>query len=163
MQGFGLLALQAHFPSLHPPTCDPDAQSSNCRSVHGFNSILLYIALYTIALGEGCIRASLASLGADQFDTDDPIESRQWSSFFNWFTFGISSGAFSGLILIVWLEDNKGWDIGFAVGALLVLLGLLVLAFGFPYYRNQRPQGSPLTRVLQVASISDSVTFHLIM
>ncbi|KAH7681320.1 Proton-dependent oligopeptide transporter family protein [Dioscorea alata] len=148
--GFGLLALQAHFPSLHPPTCDPDAQSSNCRSVHGFNSILLYIALYTIALGEGCIRASLASLGADQFDTDDPVESRQWSSFFNWYTFGISSGAFSGLILIVWLEDNKGWDIGFAVGALLVLLGLLVLAFGFPYYRNQRPQGSPLTRVLQV-------------
>ncbi|KAJ0977178.1 hypothetical protein J5N97_012652 [Dioscorea zingiberensis] len=148
--GFGLLALQAHLPSLHPPSCDINAQSHNCQRLHGFNSILLYLGLYTIALGEGCVRATLASLGADQFDSDDPVESRQWSSFFNWFTFGISLGAFTGLLLIVWIENNKGWDIGFAVCSLLVLLGLLVLVFGFPFYRNQRPTGSPLTRIFQV-------------
>uniref|UniRef100_A0A1D1YSN1 Nitrate transporter 1.2 n=1 Tax=Anthurium amnicola TaxID=1678845 RepID=A0A1D1YSN1_9ARAE len=148
--GFGLLALQAHVPSLRPPQCDTAAEWSNCKQIHGFNAGLLYVAMYTIALGEGCIRAALASFGGDQFDNDDPVESQKKSSFFNWFAFGISLGAFTGLILIVWIENNRGWDWGFALSAFVILLGLVALACGFPFYRNFKPVGSPLTRLLQV-------------
>ncbi|XP_020107270.1 protein NRT1/ PTR FAMILY 4.6-like [Ananas comosus] len=148
--GYGLLALQAHLPSLHPQSCDINAQSSNCEEVHGLNSTILYIAMYTIAFGEGCIRACLPSLGGDQFDGEDPVESRLKSSFFNWFTFGISLGGFIGLTLIVWIENNKGWDVGLGICCFLVLSGLIVVACGFPFYRNQVPKGSPLTRMLQV-------------
>jgi len=70
-----------------------------------------------------------------------------------------------GLILIVWMDNNKGWDYGFGVSALGVLIGLLVLASGFPFYRNHKPEGSPLTRILQVELITQkfsqifSITF----
>ncbi|XP_066350064.1 protein NRT1/ PTR FAMILY 4.3-like isoform X1 [Miscanthus floridulus] len=152
--GYGLLALQAYVPSLHPPTCNIEAKSSNCKEAHGWNATLFYTALYISAFGEGCIRACLPSLGADQFDHEDPSESHQQSSFFNWFTFGISFGGFVGLIFIVWLENYKGWDIGLGLSAILILLGLLVFAAGLPFYRNQVPEGSPLTRILQVLVVA---------
>jgi len=148
-----LLALQAYLPSLHPPSCDIEDERTVCKEVHGWNATLLYAALYISAFGEGCIRACLPSLGADQFDHEDPTESRQQSSFFNWYTFGISLGGLVGLILIVWLETYKGWDIGLGLCAILVLLGLIVVAAGLPFYRNQVPEGSPLTRILQVVLI----------
>ncbi|KAE8785895.1 protein nrt1 ptr family -like isoform x1 [Hordeum vulgare] len=96
----------------------------------------------------------MPSLGADQFDRQDPTESRQQASFFNWYTFGISLGGFIGLILIVWLENYKGWDIGLGACAILVLFGLLVVAAGLPFYRNQVPEGSPHTRILQVLVVA---------
>ena len=150
VQGYGLLALQAYLPSLHPPACNIETELNNCKEVHGWNATLLYTALYLSAFGDGFIRVCLPSLGADQFDHEDPSESHQQSSFFNWYTFGISSGGFVGLIFIVWLENYKGWDIGFGVCAILILLGLLVVSAGLPFYRNQIPEGSPLTRILQV-------------
>jgi len=152
--GYGLLALQAYLPSLHPPSCNIEEQLTSCKEIHGWNAILLYVALYTIAFGEGCVRACLPSLGADQFDHEDPTESRQQSSFFNWFTFGISFGGLVGLILIVWLQNYKGWGIGLGLCAILILLGLLVFAAGLPFYRNQVPGGSPLTRILQVLVVA---------
>ncbi|KAI4965248.1 hypothetical protein ZWY2020_054935 [Hordeum vulgare] len=78
----------------------------------------------------GAIRACLPALGGDQFDNADPVERRLEASFFNWYTFSVSMGAFFGLIFIVWLENNKGWDVGFAVCAGIVLLGLLIWAAG---------------------------------
>ncbi|KAM3368306.1 hypothetical protein ACQJBY_016688 [Aegilops geniculata] len=152
--GYGLLALQAYLPSLRPPACNIEAELNSCEVVHGWNATLLYTALYMTAFGDGFIRVCLPSLGADQFDHEDPSESRQQSSFFNWYTFGISFGGFVGLILIVWLENYKGWDIGLGVCAILILLGLLIVAAGFPFYRNQVAQGSPLTRILQVLVVA---------
>jgi dipeptide/tripeptide permease len=94
VQGYGLLALQAHLPSLHPAPCNIEADLSNCKEVHGWNATLLYGALYINAFGDGFVRSCMPSLGADQFDHKDPSESRQKSSFFNWYTFGISLGGF---------------------------------------------------------------------
>ncbi|XP_047067048.1 protein NRT1/ PTR FAMILY 4.5-like [Lolium rigidum] len=152
--GYGLLALQAHLPSLHPAPCNVEAELSSCKEVHGWNATLLYASLYINAFGDGFVRSCMPSLGADQFDHRDPIESRQKSSFFNWYTFGISLGGFIGLIFIVWLENYKGWDIGLGVCAILILFGLLIVAAGLPFYRNQVPEGSPLTRILQVLVVA---------
>ncbi|KAL6903590.1 hypothetical protein ACP4OV_004403 [Aristida adscensionis] len=152
--GYGLLALQAHLPSLHPPPCNMEAELSNCKEVNGWKAALFYAALYISAFGEGCVRACLPSLGADQFDHEDPSEVRQQSSFFNWYTFGISFGGFVGLIFLVWLENYKGWDTGLGFSAILILLGLIVVAAGTPFYRNQVPEGSPLTRMLQVLVVA---------
>ncbi|KAL6842267.1 hypothetical protein ACP4OV_027915 [Aristida adscensionis] len=147
--GLVLLAMQAHHPSLHPPQCNPQEPSS-CNAVHGWNATLLYVALYIMAVGEGFMRACIPALGADQFDGDDPSESRQQSSFFNWFAFCLSVGVISGLILIVWVQNSVGWFVGFGLSALITLIGFMVAAAGLPFYRNRVPQGSALTRVVQV-------------
>ncbi|KAK1693873.1 hypothetical protein QYE76_010570 [Lolium multiflorum] len=152
--GYGLLALQAYLPSLHPPPCNIEAELNNCKEVHGWNATLLYTALYMSAFGDGFIGVCLPSLGADQFDHEDPSESRKQSSFFNWYSFGISFGGSVGIILIVWLENYKGWDIGLGVCSILILFGLLIVAAGLPFYRNHVPEGSPLTRILQVLVVA---------
>ncbi|OEL23982.1 Protein NRT1/ PTR FAMILY 4.3 [Dichanthelium oligosanthes] len=148
--GYILLAVQAHVPSLHPPPCTPGQQATTCESVHGSNLSLLLLGLYLIPIGDGAARACLPALGGEQFDISDPVEQRQEASFFNWYTFAVSTGGFVGLVFVVWVENTKGWDLGFIVCALCVLLGMLIWIAGFPFYRNQLPSGSPITRVLQV-------------
>ncbi|RZC63561.1 hypothetical protein C5167_025313 [Papaver somniferum] len=131
--GFGLLlALQAHFPSLQPPPCDMSAISSSCKQVTGYRAAILHIGLYLYTFGEGCLRANLVSLGGDQFDDDDPKELKQ------------------NLTLLVWIQDKKGWDLAFTVSAGFILVGVVVIASGFSFFRNIIPTGSPLTRMLQV-------------
>lgn len=154
--GYILLAVQAHVPSLHPPPCSPNGQqtSTTCEAVHGSNLSLLLLSLYLIPIGDGAARACLPALGGDQFDTADPVEQRQETSFFNWYTFAVSSGGFIGLLFIVWVQNSRGWDLGFAVCALSVLLGMLIWVAGFPFYRNQLPSGSPITRMLQVVVVA---------
>ncbi|CAN6349247.1 unnamed protein product [Urochloa humidicola] len=146
--GYMLLACQAHFPSLHPPPCD--IAGGECAAVSGRNLSLLTLGLYVIPLGEGAVRVCAAALGGDQFDGGDPRELRGKMSFFNWFAFCISLGGFVGLVLVVWVQNNEGWDLGFALSALVALAGAVVLLAGMPFYRHQKPTGSPLTRILQV-------------
>ncbi|XP_043723371.1 protein NRT1/ PTR FAMILY 4.5-like [Telopea speciosissima] len=152
--GFVMLTFQAYLPSLRPPACDSSTsggqQSSSCKQVHGSKAAVLYIALYIIALGEGSLRANLPPFGAEQFDDDAISKSRRKSSYFNWLNVCISGGSVMGLILIVWIESSKGWVEGLALTSGVMLLGLIVFAFGFKLYRHQIPRGSPLTRMFQV-------------
>ncbi|BAF28060.1 protein NRT1/ PTR FAMILY 4.5 isoform X2 [Oryza sativa Japonica Group] len=152
--GYILLAVQAYTTSLHPPPCSPAATAASatttCEPVRGANLSLLLLGLYLIPIGDGAARACLPALGGDQFDLGDPDEQRQETSFYNWYTFAVSTGGFVGLVFIVWVQNSKGWGVGFAVSAAFVALGLLVWAAAFPLYRNQLPMGSPITRVLQV-------------
>ncbi|KAL5204540.1 hypothetical protein ABZP36_009411 [Zizania latifolia] len=152
IMGYILLAIQAHVPSLHPLPYGGAIQS--CEQVHGSNLSLLLLGLYLICVGEGAVRACLPALGGDQFDDADPREQRQAASFFNWYTFAVSLGAFVGLVFIVWVQDSKGWDVGFAVCAATVLLGLTIWAAGITTYRNKMPAGSPITRILQVLVVA---------
>lgn len=64
--------------------------------------------------------------------------------------FANSLGAIIGLVFLVWTDNNLGWNIGFMICALIVLVGLLVAASGMPFYRMQKPIGSPLTTTLEV-------------
>ena len=148
-----LLACQAHFPSLHPPPCDIVNHPSECTTVSGRNLSLLTLGLYVIRIGEGAVRVCAAALGGDQFDGDDPRELRGKASFFNWYAFCISLGGFVGLVFVVWVQNNEGWDLGFVLSALVALLGTLVLVAGLPFYRHQKPTGSPLTTILQVRAV----------
>uniref|UniRef100_A0A0E0F4Q8 Major facilitator superfamily (MFS) profile domain-containing protein n=1 Tax=Oryza meridionalis TaxID=40149 RepID=A0A0E0F4Q8_9ORYZ len=159
--GYILLAIQAHVPSLHPAPCELAGAAATiqpapgtCEAVHGSNLSLLMLGLYLICVGEGAVRACLPALGGDQFDEGDAAEQRQAASFFNWYAFAVSLGALVGLVAVVWVQDNKGWDAGFAVCGAVVLLGLLAWAAGMTTYRNKLPAGSPITRILQVLVVA---------
>ena len=149
-QGYMVLALQAHLPSLHPPPCDMINRPNECAPVSGRNLSLLTLGLYLIPIGEGSLRSCAAALGGDQFDGDDPAELRGKMSFFNWFAFCISLGGFVGLVFLVWVQENEGWALSFALAAFMVLAGTVVVVGGLPFYRHQKPTGSPLTRIFQV-------------
>jgi dipeptide/tripeptide permease len=122
---------------------------------------LLLLGLYLIPIGDGAARACLPALGGEQFDKSDPTEQRQEASFFNWYTMAVSTGGFVGLVFVVWVENSKGWDVGFFVCAICVLLGMLIWIAGFPFYRNQKPSGSPIMRILQVLYTYCVLEFNL--
>jgi len=120
--------------------------SSYNRGIHRTTA---YLGLYLAALGDGGIRPCVSAL-ADQFDVADPVERVKKGSFFNWYCFSINIGQLLSATVIVWVQDNIGWGVGFAIPTVLMLSGLAVFVGGRKVYRYQRVEGSPLTRVSQV-------------
>lgn len=148
-QGYALLTVQAHFHQLRPIPCK-DVSSDQCEAADGSQSAILFTGLYLIAFGTSGIKAALPSLGADQFDENDPKEAIQLSSFFNWFLLSLTVGAIIGVTVIVWLSANLGWDLGFGVCAIAVFFAIIFVGMGKSLYRNNVPKGSPLARIAQV-------------
>ncbi|KAL5224930.1 hypothetical protein ABZP36_011569 [Zizania latifolia] len=116
----------------------------------GVRRVAFYLGLYLVALGSGGIKPCISTLGADQFDRADPTERETKASFFNWYYFSIKMGSLLSATVLVWVQDNVGWGVGFAVATLFMVLGLAMFVAGRRVYRYKKLGGSPLTRVSQV-------------
>ncbi|XP_020236789.1 protein NRT1/ PTR FAMILY 8.1 [Cajanus cajan] len=143
--GMTLLTLSASVPGLKP-TCDPEG---NCHATQG-QSAACFVALYLIALGTGGIKPCVSSFGADQFDDADEAEKEHKSSFFNWFYLSINIGALVAASLLVWVQTSVSWGLGFGIPAVAMAIAVVSFFSGTKLYRNQKPGGSPLTRICQV-------------
>ncbi|KAL5750446.1 hypothetical protein ACOSP7_025049 [Xanthoceras sorbifolium] len=143
--GMTFLTLTASVPGLRPTChgkedCDPtDAQIA-----------ATFVALYLIALGTGGIKPCVSSYGADQFDDADEVEKKHKGSFFNWFYFSINIGALIASSVLVWVQSNVGWGWGFGIPAVAMAIAVVSFFSGTRLFRNQKPGGSPLTRLCQV-------------
>ncbi|XP_010937012.1 protein NRT1/ PTR FAMILY 8.3-like [Elaeis guineensis] len=148
--GMGTLTLSASVPALKPPSC----VGSYCPEASAAQYAVFFLGLYLIALGTGGIKPCVSSFGADQFDDTDSKERVKKASFFNWFYFSINIGALISSSLLVWVQDNCGWGLGFAIPTLFMGIAIISFFSGTPLYRFQRPGGSPITRVCQVVVAS---------
>ncbi|KAI3830019.1 hypothetical protein L1987_04151 [Smallanthus sonchifolius] len=143
--GMTLLTVSASVPGLKP-TC---VSKENCHA-NSTEVAVTFLALYLVALGTGGIKPCVSSYGADQFDDADEGEKKHKSSFFNWFYFSINIGALIASSLLVWIQDNVGWGWGFGIPAVAMAIAVASFFSGTRLYRNQKPGGSPLTRICQV-------------
>ncbi|KAK3039370.1 hypothetical protein RJ639_027619 [Escallonia herrerae] len=150
--GYALLTVQAHFQVLRPFPCKDVTPSkmNQCEAADSSQAALLFTGLYLVAFGTSGVKAALPSLGADQFDGRDPKESDLLSSFFNWLLFSITIGAMFGVTFVVWISDNQGWDWGFGLSTVAVLMAIMFLCMGKSMYRHNIPAGSPFIRIMQV-------------
>ncbi|CAL9189407.1 unnamed protein product [Musa hybrid cultivar] len=144
--GLATLTLSATVPAFKPPPC----VGSVCPKASAVQYAILFIGLYSIALGTGGIKPCVSSFGADQFDDTDEDERRRKQSFFDWFYLSISIGALISSSFLVWVQDTCGWGWGFGIPT--VFLGLAICSFtlGTSLYRFQKPGGNPLSRMCQV-------------
>nr|XP_043636528.1 protein NRT1/ PTR FAMILY 8.1-like [Erigeron canadensis] len=144
--GMTLLTISASVSGLKP-TC-----KSNDEDCHATTTqvTVTFLALYLVALGTGGIKPCVSSYGADQFDDADEKEKKYKSSFFNWFYFSINVGALIAASVLVWIQDNVGWGWGFGIPAVAMAIAVGSFFSGTRLYRNQKPGGSPLTRICQV-------------
>ncbi|XP_058092406.1 protein NRT1/ PTR FAMILY 4.1-like [Magnolia sinica] len=138
LTGLVTLTIQAHYKALQPP---PGRRPSPPQA------IMLYAGLYAMAAGVGGVKASLPAHGADQLDRSNK---KLVSTFFNWYFFSLCMGGLSAVTILVWIQENRGWQWGFGISAGALCLALLVFAIGFPFYRHKIPSGSPLTRIFKV-------------
>ncbi|PSC75608.1 NRT1 PTR FAMILY -like [Micractinium conductrix] len=139
--GMVMLALSAWVPGLTPT---PDEYATPLQNA------ALYTSLYVIALGTGGIKPNVSAFGADQFDESDPQDRREKTSFFNWFYFFVNIGSLLAVTVIVWVQENVGWAVGFAIPAACMALAVVTFVAGSPLYTHVAPTESPLSRVFKV-------------
>jgi solute carrier family 15 (peptide/histidine transporter), member 3/4 len=61
---------------------------------------------------------------------------------------GIAS--LSALTIVVYIQDNTGWGWGFGIPTIVMLLSIVAFVFGSPFYKTEKPKGSPMVRLAQV-------------
>ncbi|KAJ0441496.1 putative ABC-type nitrate transporter [Helianthus annuus] len=151
--GVTLLTLATTLPSMKPPHCD-HPRKQQCIEASGNQLVLLYVALYTIALGGGGIKSNVSGFGSDQFDTSDPKEEKAMVYFFNRFYFCISLGSLFAVTVLVYIQDNVGRGWGYGISAGTMIIAVIILLCGTTLYRFKKPQGSPLTVIWRVVFLA---------
>ena len=144
-----MLTLVAAIDSLRPPPCSA-AASTACESPTKLQYLFLYAAMGLATIGFGGSRFTVATMGADQFDKD----SRHQATFFNWFFVVFYVGNAVAFVVVVYVEDNVGWGLGFGICVLSTLVGLVVFVLGKPLYRLVKPNGSPFASIARVVFAS---------
>ncbi|KAJ6956666.1 protein NRT1/ PTR FAMILY 5.2 [Populus alba x Populus x berolinensis] len=122
-----LLTLAVSVPTLRPTSCG-----------HGIKEA------GSLAAGSGGTKPNISTMGADQFDEDRKL------SFFNWWMFSIFFGTLFSNTFLVYIQDNVGWTLGYALPTLGLAVSIIVFLVGTPFYRHKLPAESPLTRMAQV-------------
>lgn len=112
----GMIAL-----TLHPLLLAPEA--GEMPSVQA--NALLYGALYMVALGTGGIKPNVSAFGAEQFDDKHPNDVREKQSFFNWFYFAINVGSLLASLVVVYIQENVSWVLGFGIPTVALFLAVV--------------------------------------
>ncbi|KAL5851732.1 hypothetical protein ACOSQ3_006850 [Xanthoceras sorbifolium] len=126
------------------------ANVADCEKASTLQLAVFFGALYILAVGTGGTKPNISTIGADQFDDFEPKEKIQKLSFFNWWMFSIFFGTLFANTVLVYIQDNVGWTLGYALPTLGLLVSIGIFVAGTPFYRHRVPAGSPFTRMAKV-------------
>ncbi|KAK9279404.1 hypothetical protein L1049_013083 [Liquidambar formosana] len=138
-----LLTLTATLNTLRPQPCDNG--SSLCRIPSKLQFAVLYAGIALTAIGQGGMRFTTATMGADQFD-----EPKNQGTFFNWFFFTWYTSSVISATVLVYIEDNVSWAWGFGLCVAANVIGLAIFLLGKRFYRHVKPKGSPFMGLARV-------------
>ncbi|XP_045808992.1 protein NRT1/ PTR FAMILY 5.2-like isoform X2 [Trifolium pratense] len=147
--GMSMLTLSVSLPSLKPPECH-EIDVTKCKKASTLQLAVFYGALYTLAVGTGGTKPNISTIGADQFDEFDTKEKKHKLSFFNWWMFSIFIGTLFANSILVYIQDNVGWTLGYALPTLGLAIAIIIFLVGTPFYRHKVPTGSPFTKMAKV-------------
>nr|GEW42408.1 protein NRT1/ PTR FAMILY 5.8 [Tanacetum cinerariifolium] len=112
------------------------------------SSSSLFWSLYLISLGQGGYNPSLQAFGADQINTDEdlPITKNEKgpnkkSIFFQWWYFGICTGALLGVSIMPNVQDFVGWSLGFAIPTMAMVVSMIMFSCGSRLYSHGHDHG----------------------
>jgi hypothetical protein len=137
--GMALLALANLVPSLKPVNGGPPPGAPTIP--------IFWLAMTIMGFGSGGIKPCVSSFGADQFCEKNETERAWRTSFFNWFYMSINVGSLIATLLIVPLQESKGYGIGFGVPTLTFAVAIVAFLLGTSLYTRLPPQGSPFSRL----------------
>ncbi|HEX4676114.1 MAG TPA: oligopeptide:H+ symporter, partial [Steroidobacteraceae bacterium] len=96
---------------------------------------LFYVALATIALGNGLYLPSLPSQINDLYAATDPRRARAYNVYY----VGINLGGFLAPLVCGTLGEIYGWHVGFAAAGVGMLAGLAIYLLGGAYLPHREP------------------------
>ncbi|CAM0954840.1 unnamed protein product [Alopecurus aequalis] len=132
-------------------TLSAEAPESISSAAISPQDALCTLGLYMAALGLGGIWPCVPTFGADQFDDTDVAEKAQKELYYSWYYFAVNGGFFFASTIMVWIQDNCGWALGFGIPTFVLAVGIAGFLSSTKVYRYQKPGGSALTRTCQVA------------
>ena len=97
---------------------------------------LFYVALVTIALGNGLFLPSLPSQVGDLYERRDPR--RSWA--YNVYYVGINIGGFLAPLICGTVGELYGWHYGFGIAGIGMVAGLLIYLSGQKYLPPEQPR-----------------------
>ncbi len=98
-----------------------------------------YVALATIALGNGLFLPTLPSQINDLYAADDPR--RPWA--YNVYYVGVNVGAFLAPLVCGFLGETYGWHYGFGAAGVGMLAGLLIYLWGQRHLPREQAPAPP--------------------
>nr|KYP54069.1 putative peptide transporter At1g52190 family [Cajanus cajan] len=150
--GLTFLWLTAMTPELKP-SCESLMQV--CNSASAAQLTVLFLSLGLISIGAGCVRPCSIAFGADQLTIKDRSnDERLLDSYFNWYYTSIGISTVISLSVIVYIQENLGWKIGFGVPAVLMFISAVSFILGSPFYAKVKPGHSLLTSFVQVIVVA---------
>jgi peptide/histidine transporter 3/4 len=138
-----MFTLTATIHSLRPARCL--VGSNMCEAPSNLQYAFLCMSLLLASLGLGGTRFTIASMGAGQFDKAD-----DQAIFFNWFFFTLYIANAISFSVIVYIQDNLGWGLGFGICVIINVISLAGFVLGKRFYRQVKPKGSPFTSLARV-------------
>ncbi|KAL6631010.1 hypothetical protein ACP70R_028350 [Stipagrostis hirtigluma subsp. patula] len=141
-----MFTLTASLHGLLPAPCPPGAAGATCAPASTGHMAALYAAVFMLCASAGGARFNQATLGASQFDA-----AADRDVLFNWYFVFFNASSIIGSTVIVYLQDNVSWALGYGVSGAASLVGLAALLLGTRYYRRPPAQGSPFTGLARVA------------
>lgn len=153
LMGIILLWSTTILPHVRPPPCD---QSSNiCTPPTTFQFLYLCMSLGLISIGAGGIRSSSLAFGADQlekrgFHKNPGVK----QSYFGWYYATFTFSVLIAFTCVVYIQENLGWGVGFAVPAVLMLVAVTSFFLASPFYVRFKSSSSLITGFVQVAVAS---------
>ncbi|GAV65441.1 PTR2 domain-containing protein, partial [Cephalotus follicularis] len=145
--GMATMTLTAGVPQLRPTTCN---EESDCPGPQKWQLGFLLSGLALLAIGAGGIRPCNIAFGADQFDTTTKKGRAQLESFFNWWYFSFTLALVVALTVVVYIQTNVSWVLGFAIPTACLVLSIGIFLIGKNTYIILKPQGSVFVDMAKV-------------
>ncbi|XP_062204951.1 protein NRT1/ PTR FAMILY 5.2-like isoform X2 [Phragmites australis] len=146
-----LLTLAVSLPALRPPECGAGTADPNCKQKATSVQLgVFFLALYILAVGTGGTKPNISTIGADQFDDSHPRERRHKLSFFNWWMFSIFFGTLFANTVLVYIQDNVGWTVGYVLPTAGLAISIAIFTAGTRFYRHKPTSESPFAKMARV-------------
>ncbi|KAJ0624895.1 putative proton-dependent oligopeptide transporter family, PTR2 family proton/oligopeptide symporter [Helianthus annuus] len=148
--GVTFLWLTSIVPQLTPSSCqEPDTGCSPpTRAQLGF----LYASFGLMSIGTACIRPCSIAFGADQLKHRN--NQRLIDSYFNWYYASNTVSIAIATTVVVYIQDQFGWRVGFAVPVLAMFCSALMFLLGSPLYVKVKVDKSPFSGLIQVLIVA---------
>ncbi|XP_004237077.1 protein NRT1/ PTR FAMILY 1.2 [Solanum lycopersicum] len=148
--GTCILWLTTIMPQLRPLPCGQHQHV--CDGTTAAQLAILLCSLGLMSIGTGFNRPCSIAFGADQLENkENPDNERLIDSYFNWYYASVGVSLVLAVTVIVYIQDHFGWQIGFGVPALLMLISVSIFLIGSPLYIKAKARGSLFTGLFQVA------------
>ncbi|XP_013588071.1 PREDICTED: protein NRT1/ PTR FAMILY 2.13-like [Brassica oleracea var. oleracea] len=147
--GLVTLTLTASLPQLHPATCI-SKDSVSCSGPNKLQFGTLFLGLVFLSIGTGGIRPCSIPFGADQFDQRTEEGVNGVASFFNWYYLTFTVVLLITQTVVVYIQDQVSWIIGFSIPTGLMACALVIFFAGMKLYIYVKPEGSIFSSIAQV-------------